>query len=118
MPLPLALHFPEQGPDPWWWLGVGWQGSAAFGDPHGEAKGDLGRGGKGWNMLGPAEPALDMCIIGSGVARFASPTAAHAWTAHDCLLRPPQHRHQELLHNLRIGNHQQPRWQGIALRTH
>ena len=118
MPLPLALHFPEQGPDPWWWLGVGWQGSAAFGDPHGEAKGDLGREGKGWNMLGPAEPALDMCIIGSGVARFASPTTAHAWTAQGCLVRPPQHRHQELLQYPWVGNHQQPRWQSVALGTH
>ncbi len=57
MPCACALHLPLHGPDPLWALA--WLESWALGDPHGEEKGDLGRAGNGWNMLG-LEPALGM----------------------------------------------------------
>ena len=60
MPCTSALHLPLHGPVPLWAL-LSWLEGAPLGDPHGEEKGDLGRGGKGWNMLGP-EPALDIQI--------------------------------------------------------
>lgn len=55
MPCASALHLPLHGPVPSWALS--WLEGAPLGDPHGEEKGDLGRGGNGWNMLG-LEPAL------------------------------------------------------------
>ena len=54
---------PLQGPDSLWVRELAWQKWAFLGDPHGEEKGDLGRGGKGWNIVEPKpEPALGMCI--------------------------------------------------------
>ena len=84
MPCTSALHLPLQGPDPLcdrdlplqgpdslWVRKLAWQKWAFLGDPHGEEKGDLGRGGKGWNIVEPEpEPALDMCITW----RLAFPT--------------------------------------------
>ena len=58
MPCASALHLPLHGPVPWW-AALAWLELGALGDPHGEEKGDLGRGGNGWNMLG-LEPALGM----------------------------------------------------------
>lgn len=61
MPCTSALQWPLHGPVPLCSWELRWQDSAFLGDSLGEAKGDLGRGGNGWNMLGP-EPALGMCI--------------------------------------------------------
>ena len=59
MPCASALHLPLHGPVPLW-APAGLKG-VPLGDPHGEEKGDLGRGGNGWNMLG-LEPALDIQV--------------------------------------------------------
>jgi len=61
MPCTSDLQWPLHGLVPLCSRELRWQDSALLGDSLGEAKGDLGRGGNGWNMLGP-EPALGMCI--------------------------------------------------------